>query len=172
MNVKKLWIAGLLGMLLVASLAGEAGARDRATVSARKYITVPAAHFNPSEDGLDWFNYGHQLNLSSGSNKAFTAPLVFPGSGPVIVRKITLYANDTNGAGDVGVVLFKMNPGAGGETEMAWAESSGRVSGIREFSDTSVTYATIQRTHGTYLWLYFDASSSLSVTGVKIVYTD
>ena len=173
-NVKKLWIAVLLGMLLVLSLAGETGARDRAAVSARKYVTIAGGHFQPIQDGCDWWNNGNFVKLSSSASPItdFVAPVVFPGSGPVIVRKITLYADDNVAIHDVVVSLYKLNPAGGTGIEMASASSAGNALGIREFSDTSITYATIQRTHGVYLYLSFDASSSLLVTGVKIAYTD
>jgi hypothetical protein len=72
----------------------------------------------------------------------------------------------------VNVRLYKTNPGAGTEIAMARAESTGSASGIREFSDTTITWATIQRAHGAYLWLEFPSSSNLEVYGVKIAYTD
>jgi hypothetical protein len=172
MNVKKLWIAVLLGMLLVLSLAGEAGARDRAAVSARKYITIPAGHFHPLQDGYDWANYGSNIYLVSGSHGSFLAPVVFPGSGPVTVRKVILYAKDNNVTHDLSVTLYKTNPVTGSDTNMANTWSGEYSPDIREFTDTTITYATIQRTHGAYLRLYFDAYADLTVYGVKIAYTD
>ena len=174
MTVKKLWIAALLAMLLVMGLAGEAGARERTAVSAWKYVTVSAAHFHPPEEGLDWYNYGRGIHLVSGGGGDLIADVVFPGSGPVTVKKVILYAYDFTSSFNVSVQLFKTNPLTGGETAMALAESSGAsTTDAREFSDTTITYATIQRTHGAYLRLHFDASgNSLQVYGVKIAYVD
>ena len=174
MNVRKLWPAVILGVLLVMSLAGEAGARERTAVNLRKYITIPAAHFNPNQDGLDWYNEGRRLYLDAAANYGtFIAPVVFPGSGPVTIRKITLYAYDNNGAEDIGATLYKTSPSTGAETEMACARSTGAsTTNPREFSDITITYATIQRTHGVYLAVYFPARSNLEMFGVKIAYVD
>ena len=139
----------------------------------RKYITIPAAHFHPSEDGYDYYNYGRYLYFESGIGGDFIAPVVFPGSGPVTVRKVTLYGYDNNASTYLSVDLFKTNPSAGSKISIARVETSGASStGPREFSTTSMTYATIQRTHGAYLWLDFNGSSGLSVEAVKIAYTD
>ena len=84
----------------------------------RKYVTVPAAHFHPVEDGLDWFNNGAYMFVSAGSGD-FLAPVVFPGSGPVTVRKIILYAYGNNASVDVGVQLNKSMPATGNHIPMA-----------------------------------------------------
>lgn len=172
MCIKKLWIAVLLGMVLVAGLAGEVGARDRAAVSARKYVTIPAGHFSPNQDGSDWYNNGDYITLGSGSSGSFIAPVVFPGSGPVTVKKLILYAYDTSGTVDISVGLYKTNPSADTKAQMAMANSDGAVPAVREFSDTSITYATIQRSHGVYLRLALGAPALHKVYGVKIAYTD
>ena len=173
MNIKKLWIEVLLGMVLVLSLAGEAGARDRAAVSQREYITIPAAAFQPSREGFSTSFNGSYLWLHSPSMGAsFLAPVVFPGSSPVVVRKVILYAEDNHWS-SVGVTLEKANPGGGTPVAMASAQTTGSASGVREFSDTSITYATVQRTHLIYLRLLFYAAGeqSLRVRAVKIAYT-
>ena len=173
MNGKKVRTAVVLGVLLVLVLGGEAGARERAAVSARKYVTIPGGHFHPNGDGYDWHSDGRYIEVNSGSNVVFIAPVVFPGSGPVTVRKVTLYARDNNASSDVGVSLYKTNPLTGGETAMASAWSSGAsATDPREFSTTDITYATIQRAHGAYLWLRFTSSSDLRGYAVKIAYTD
>ena len=162
MNGRKLRTAVVLGVLLVLVLGGEVGARDRAAVSAWKYVTIPAGHFHPVEAGYDWWNNGNLISLYSGSSAFFTAPVVFPGSGPVIVKKVILYAHDNSITGNVGVNLYKTNPLTGGETEMAYAQSALNSSiDPRVFSDATITYAKIQRTHGAYLWLGIDDSSGL-----------
>ena len=173
MYIKKLWIAVLVGMLLVLSLAGEAGARERAAVSAWKYVTVPAGWFHPTDDGYDWNNNGVSIEVNSGA-AWFIAPVVFPGSGAVTVKKVTLYAYDNNGTDDVNVRLYKTNPYTGTETNMARAESSGASTTVpRVFSDNTIVGPMIVRSRGAYLWLQFPASSSsLTVYGVKIAYVD
>ena len=55
---------------------------------------------------------------------------------------------------------------------MAHARHAEYSPAIRGFSDTTITYATIRRTHGAYLWLCFDAYASLDVDGVKIAFVD
>ena len=171
MYIRKLWIAALLAMLLVANLAGEAGARERAVVSARKYVTIPAGHFHTHRDGTDWYNYGDYMEVNSGTGH-FVAPVVFPGSGPVTVKKVILYAYDNNVIHDVQLFLHKTTPASGGDTEMAYVYStSASATDPREFSDTTITYATIQRTHGAYLYLQITDAWYLRVYGVKIAYT-
>ena len=172
MNVKKLWIAVLLAMLLVASLAGEAGARERTAVSAWEYVTVPAAWFHPTEDGTDWSNAGHRIYVNSGTG-SFIAPVMFPGSRPVIVKKVILYAYDNNAGANVPVTLYKTNPYAGTDVDIAYAQSALNSSvNPRVFSDVTITYAKIQRTQGAHLWLDINGSTDLAVYGVKIVYID
>ena len=91
----------------------------------------------------------------------------------MVVKKLTLYAYDNNGGEDIGATLYKTSPSTGGETEMAYARSTNAAAtNPREFSDTSITFATIQRTHGVYLAVYFPARSNLEMFGVKIAYVD
>lgn len=154
-------------------LGGEAGARDRAAVNAWKYVTIPAGWFHPVADGYDWNNNGNYIYLNSGSSAAFSAPVVFPGPGPVTVKKVILYAYDNNSGANVDVTLYKTNPLTGGETNMAYAQSALNSSvDPRVFSDATITHAKIQRTQGAYLWISFGGSSNLWVYAVKIAYTD
>ena len=171
MNVKKLWIAVLVGMLLVLSLAGEAGARESAAVSAWKYVTIPAGHFHPIQDGYDWYNAGLSIRVSSGTG-TFTAPVVFPGFGSVTVKKVILFTYDQNGTDDVSVSLYKTRPDSGTEVRIARAESSGSAPGVRAFSNATIMGATVYRSRGTYLWLNIPSSSNLEVYAVKIAYVD
>jgi hypothetical protein len=136
-------------------------------------VTIPAGHFHAQRDGLDWYNDGRYLYLASGSNGTFIAPVVFPGSGPVTVKKVILYAYDNSITGNVDVTLYKTNPLTGGETDMAYTQSALNSSvDPRVFTDTTITYAKIQRTHGAYLWLGIGGSADLRVYGVRIAYVD
>ena len=169
MNVKKLWIAVLVGMLLVLSLAGEAGARERAAVSAWKYVTVPAGHFIPTTDSWAYSNNGYYLT----GDGNFTAPVVFPGSGQVIVKKVILFAVDNTVGADVDVTLYKTDPAAGVEVSVASAASIGNESGIRTFKNSTIKQATITRSRGAYLWLSFDVDNhNLRAYAVKVAYVD
>ena len=170
MHIKKLWIAVLLGMLLVLSLVGEAGARDRAAVSAWKYVTVPAAAFHPMDSGSAWWNYGSNIQAVGPSQVAFVAPVIFPGLGAVTVKKVILYAHDSNSSYNARVRMWKTNPATGSEALMADAKSYGALPGIRAFSDTTITHATIHRQRGAYLLL--NLQGTLVAYSVKVAYTD
>ena len=54
------------------------------------------------------------------------------------MRKVTRYTYDDNGADYISVSLYKTTPATGGETWLAYVESTGSSSGIREFSDTTI----------------------------------
>jgi hypothetical protein len=73
----------------------------------------------------------------------------------------------------VGATLYKTSPYNDGETEMAYAKSNG-ASGTssREFSDVTITYATIRPHHGVYVAVYFPVRANLEMYGVKIAYVD
>lgn len=103
------------------SLAGEAGAR--AAVSARKYITIPAAYFNPIGDGFHWYNNGDRIYLIADTNVVFAAPVVFPGSGPVSVKKVILYTYDNNDTEEISLNLYKSNPATDSEQLIASVQS-------------------------------------------------
>ena len=134
-------------------------------------MTVPAGHFHPTQAVSNWHNGGYSLTLTSGA-VLFTAPVVFPGSGPVTVKKVILYAYDNNSEANTSVTLYKTNPLAGDENGMSVVQSALHSStDPRVFSDNTITYATIQRSHGAYLWLSINGTN-ITVYGVKIAYVD
>ena len=134
-------------------------------------MTVPAANFHPIDDGTDWSNSGYRIYMNSGTG-SFTTPVEFPGSGPVVVKKVILYAWDNSTGASADVTFYKARPETGSEVDLATVQGGLNAASIRAFSSTTITYAKIQRIHGPDLWLNTDGSSVLSVYGVKIACVD
>lgn len=157
----------VLAALLVATMVGVVWARPSRGAQAAdivRKVTIPAAFFIPSEDGLDWFNDG-----ALSGNGAFTAPVIFPTLSAVTVKKVTLSVEDHNGTADACVTLKRASPKNLSQVSMATACSSGSWGGPVNFDDDTIDYATVWPAHGPFLWLELDGTSIL-VYGVTIEY--
>lgn len=167
-EIKKWWVAVLLGLLLMATLVGVMFARPgaRPNAGASKTLTVPAAAFVPIKDDMDWYNNGSYIQLDSGTG-VFIASVQFPGR--VTVESITLYAYDNNGSAQVCAYLFRSTPPTGNEESMAGVCSTGASdTDPRLFTTTLISPNRVTRRHGVYLEIMFYGSSDLRVYGVKI----
>lgn len=170
-KIKKMLMPVLLGSLLVAILVGVAGAsrNDRPLASPGTKLTIPAAYFHPVNDDCDYENSGVYLYLISGTC-TFTAPVFFPGK--VRVNSITLYAYDNNASHDIGVNLYRTVPHKVTEKLMGFASTNGSSPTLpRVFTDSSLAFNPVRRTHGAYLWLTIGDNDSLDFYGVRIDYT-
>lgn len=105
-KVKMLWMPVLLGILLMATLVGVAGAkpsaRPEASPQLQDWMTSPY-HCIPLRDNVDW-EYG-QFGLDCMTATCyFYCPLKPPNDGLIRVQRLAMYARD-NGAGQINVTL-------------------------------------------------------------------
>ena len=182
-KTKKSWIALLLGGLLLATLAGAVWARPQGRPAAHGTaykldrpkahhggfhytVTIPAAHFHPMIDGLNWLNNGDYIRMDSGSGWFTAAVPMLPGNRTV--ESVTMYVMDNNGAAQASVTLYRTKTD-GTRQGMAYIATTGSSGSIRSFSDTSISPSTIWGGHGAYLYLVIGATD-ISVYAVQIKY--
>jgi hypothetical protein len=173
-RVKNWWLPMLLGAVLMATLVSVAGARpaDRPMAAISRRITIPAGHFIPADHNVTWYNGG--FTLQSDSDKSlewFSAPVVFPTGQSVVVESVTLYAYDNNSLYDLCLWLYRTDPTAGNEVEMAEACSTGwMITNPRHFTDSSIANNPVKHGKGVYLYLNIEDDTDLKVYGVRIQY--
>ena len=168
-QVKKSWIAALVGALLMATLVGVVWARPNGRPEASpawKVLTVSAADCIPALDGNDWDNWGRFLRCDSGICY-FTCPVPLPPE-TVRVKKFEMYAHD-EGPLNITSRLHRPYPLAGNALKMADANSSGSSSGVRTFTDTTIANNPVRPRHGTYVWLKVP-TGSYEVYGFRVCY--
>lgn len=170
-KIKRSWMAVVMGVVLVATLVGVVWARPHDTPQAQditRKITIPGAFFHPFEDGIAWHNDGRYIRLSSGQG-VFTAPVIFPCLPSVTVERLIVYAEDTNGSGNVCASLYRTRPQHGDEKKMGEACSSGTTSGVQPFTDSNISPNVVWPSHGAYVWLDIDGTG-IYVHAVRVEY--
>lgn len=182
-KLRTLWTPLLLGVLLLATLAGVASARPSARPLQQPWrvLTVPVQNCIPQEETVD---YRHQSNalLCETASCLFFCSLDFPAAGEqavgaVNVKRLTLYAYDSDiGAGwFVSASLVKSyGPSAGGNTTLATASTIGPPSAStadpQTVMDTSIVDNPIYRVQGNFLTMYI-GDTTLKAYAVHIHYT-
>jgi hypothetical protein len=173
---KKLSIAVLSGVLLIALMVGVAGAGVKSRTSGALgpvgYITVPAAAFSPREETIKWYNAGHYIVNESGFGAVFyTGPIVFPYAGEVKITGISLWAEDNDSGEEACVWVIRHVLSTGAKEDMGSVCSTGSTSGVRKFSDTSISPNKVNpRSYGCYLSLAIGESTDIGVFAVRISY--
>jgi hypothetical protein len=176
-RVRKLWISVLLGVLLIAAMVGVAGAgrnnRPHGALGPTAYITVPAAAFNPVQEGANWYNYGYYLLNESPSSWDFLAgPIVFPHSGTVQITEIVLVAVDNDGAASAEVCAWVVRSSfSGGSDQMGSVCSTGSAPDLRHFKTTSISPARVNpKWHGCYVKVRLGPTVAVGAASVRIAY--
>ena len=173
-QVKKSWIAVLLGALLMGVLVGAVwarpGGRPRAAATTKK-MTIPAGAFHPVDEGYEFYNDGSWITAdTAGAN--FATHVVFPGGGDrFTVEKLTLYAYDKAMPANICVYLYRTNPTNGTESLMASKCSSGSSStDPRSFTTTNINPSLATTPRGLYVLLEIEDATNLDAYGVRIYY--
>ena len=167
-----LLVAVLLLAVTVATLVSAGATEPRAKAApeprTRHNLTIPAAHFHPTDDNADYHNLGQWLRMVTGAG-SFYAPVSFPYPG-VTVRKITMFVLDNDAADNICLGLHRAVPRGFSEIQMAFVCSQGASNADRTFSDITVSPKLLTGLHGPYLWLSMPAGSA-RFYGMTIVYT-
>lgn len=175
-QVKRWWVAVLLGVFLGATLVGVVLARPanspRAveTVASTRKITIPLGAFHPNDHHAMYYIRPDYIQ-SAGGTVRFKAPVVFPTHKPVVVEKIILYAYDNNELKDVCVYLDRTNPAKGAYVRIGEVCSKSKSnSKVRTFTDSTISPNLVRRAHGIHLHLSLHEADYLKVYGVRILY--
>ena len=170
-EVKKSWMAVVMGVILVGTLVGVVWARPNDRPEAQditRKITVPAGFFHAAIDGIDWVNLGPYIKMTSGPG-IFTAPVVFPCLPSVTVERLTLYVEDNNSSWNACAALERTRPQQGDQAQMAHVCSNGTTTGVQPFTDGSISPDVVWPSHGVYAWINIDGTS-IYVHAVRIEY--
>jgi hypothetical protein len=131
-----------------------------------KYLMIPAAAFNVSLDGTDYYNIGYKLGLSSGSGLFVTPVYLPPGAR---IRMIKFYAYDANPNSSLCAYLYETHPKTGTQSFIGQLVctkgSSGYQQPIKYFSHYVKWY------YGYYIKLEYKTSANLDACAVMIKYT-
>jgi hypothetical protein len=147
-----------------ATVTRQASAAPRAAV-VTKYLMIPAAAFNISIDGKDYYNHGYVLGSSSGSG-IFIAPVYLPPGARI--RLIKLFASDINADFNLCATLDESHPKSGTTTQVkqvCTTGSSGKQQPIKYLSHYVKWY------YGYFIWLNIPTSANLKTYAVMLKYT-
>jgi hypothetical protein len=177
-KARKLWVPVLLGVLLIALMVGVAGAgtsnRPSGALGPTAYITVPGAAFNPSQDEVEWYNYGQWIRNDSLSDYRFYAgPIVFPYAGTVQIKQVVLVAYDNNPGtnAEACATLYKNAFMTGAEQAMASVCSTGSDPAVRRFATTAISPNQVNpKWAGCYVCLMLRAGTEIQAYAVRIAY--
>jgi hypothetical protein len=177
-KLNTLWIPVLLGVLLLATLVGVAGAKPdaRPLQQAWRLLALSPSDCVPQSSGISgWWNNGDYIECPAGSPCGFMCPVHFPAAGEqsvgaVHVKRVTLYIRDLV-AGDVAVELWKNHAPTGVQAQMAGAKSFGScLVDPCMLMDTSIVWNPVYRNQGPYLYIGMP-SVGHRVSGAYIHYT-
>jgi len=172
--VKRLWIPVLVA-LLVAVLVGAVGVTAAEPRATSRTVTIPAAAFTPQDDdlaGVGYENLGYQMTVvGPAASGYFIAPLFFEAP-EVKIKKMVLFAYD-NGGGSVCVELSRSTPASGNRQDMGEVCSTGAATGVRSFTEKTISPRNVAGWHGPYLELYIPGvySNGYQFYAVRITYT-
>jgi hypothetical protein len=147
-----------------ANVTRKASAAPRAAV-VTKYLMIPAAAFNATDDRLEYYNSGSELHLRSGSGD-FAAPVYLPAGARI--RIIKLLANDGNTSSNFCAYLVETHPKSGNAIfidHVCTTGSSGKQQPVKYISHYVKWY------YGYTIWLTYPASISLDTYAVMLRYT-
>ncbi|MFH1331642.1 MAG: hypothetical protein ABIJ48_13510, partial [Actinomycetota bacterium] len=154
--------------LLVAMLIGPGvvtAAEPRATTGK---IMIPAAAFIPTNDNWNYANNGSMLFTVSGSG-IFTAPLTFPV--PVVnIRRITLYAWDNSGTGQVCATVYRAYPPTAGQLNLGGV-CTGDSTAVPQVVSTTVISPRRVNTAVTGPYLNVYIADGTTFYGVSVLYS-
>jgi hypothetical protein len=143
--------------------------------ASKGYLSIPAAAFEPFEDGYGYNNMGALLAHYSGPAVTgwYLAPVQLPQG--ATVTKLTSYFYDDSTTDDI-LARLQRSDMAGNFYEMANADSSGYSAGYGNRSDTTITNPVIDNSQNTY-WVVWDippyeVTGSASGKGVLIEYNN
>ncbi|MCL5257577.1 MAG: hypothetical protein M1319_07255 [Chloroflexi bacterium] len=141
-----------------------AGAELQATATLHT-LSIPTASFVPQTKNVDWLNSGNDIKLQSGSG-ALLAPVSLPQG--AIVQKMVVFGYRSSAGGSFSLNFQKMAFSTATVKNLGGALSTDVIGTQKR----PVTYSnvTIDNTLNTYyLYLYLNGTS-VSVSGVKIIY--
>jgi hypothetical protein len=127
---------------------------------------VPA---QPANTGLDCYIGWHLYNYSGATYRHFFAPVHLP-QGAQVTSVVVYYEDDSTGY--ISVELERRNMYSLTVQEMADWDTTGDVSGLRNYKIQPILYWTINNEGYVYfVYLYFsDTGSDLTIYGIKINY--
>jgi hypothetical protein len=174
-KLKRLWMPALLGILLMATVAGAASARPdaRPVEQGWRVLTVPSTSCIPHEPTPSWSHWGDRVECAS-DDCQFACVVNFPAAGEqavgaVYVKRVTMYAFDNGVASYAVVRLAKAYPPTGAKAQMAWAQSIGSTDDPQTVMDTSIINNPVYRVQGPFIWITIHAGAK--AYGAYIHYT-
>jgi hypothetical protein len=175
-SLKRLSIPVLLGVLLIATVAGVASARPNARPLQQPWrvLTIPTSHCSADSDDDDFDHSGPSIACDSGTCN-FVCPAHFPAAGEqavgaVNVKRVTMYVHDNWIAEGAMVTLIKSYPPTGAFAIMALATSVDSPANPQTVMDTIIDNNPVWRTQGPTIWLMV-GSPNVEVYGVFVHYT-
>jgi hypothetical protein len=131
------------------------------------YLSIPAADFQPSEDGYNYLVDTTAVQNFSSATEHFIAPVHLPHG--ATITKLTFYWVD-NSSSNGNLAMYSNNLQMT-QTEMATADSNGQSTAPGSSQDTSIVYAQVDnRLRTYYLWLTLPDSNVYGI-GAVIEYT-
>ena len=120
-GLKNNWRSVLLGSLLTLVLLGLGGrsADVSAQATGRRQLIIPAAHFYPVDNTVQYENAGASLVSKDTGPIKFLAPVQFVVPYYATVEKLELMAFDNTNAGRIRVWLYKTKPAIWSQDDMA-----------------------------------------------------
>ena len=139
-EVKKSWMAVVMGVILVGTLVGVVWARPNDRPEAQditRKVTLTGADFVPVDDTDDWYIDGPDVFCESG-NCVFSAPVVFPCLPSVTVERIKLHVWDNNFGGNASAQLYRAHPPTATHVWLGKAESPAGIVGLQTYTSDPI----------------------------------
>ena len=150
-------------------VGGSLVSTDEAAAATQQTLRIPAAAFEPINQGVAYWNSGLNIRYTGSGTSIFVAPVTLQGN-LATVHSVRLHYYD-NGPDEICAFVFRPNLKAGGEKKMSSMCTKNAVDDRRTKIDTTIKYQTVGSDNAAYVWLTLPAGSLYGVGGVTIVYT-
>jgi len=166
-------IAVMLAAVAVNAPSHDAAAKSESRLTVHR-VTIPAAHFIPAIDGMDYSNLGGELWMASDMPGAFTAPIpyTYDGTDYIFITRVELLVFDFDSAGEVCLEVWRAEPGDAGDSFMG-SDCSGWVGTSGMDPQSIMIYPGTRRVNAgqrAYLNLFL-SSGDLDFYAVRVTYT-
>jgi hypothetical protein len=157
-------------VVLVVALFPAANVTQRASAAPRaavvtKYLMIPAAAFNVTTGGRDYYNLGNVVYYQVGGG-GFVAPVYLPAGARI--RTIKLFAADVNSTERICADLYETHPKGSGETMLKEVCTTGSGGSQQPYKNLSYY---VKWYYGYYIMLWYTTSGGLETYAVMLKYT-
>ena len=169
-QVKKSWMAVVMGALLLGTLVGVVWARPHERPQSQditRKVNLTGGEFIPGDEAQSWYNNGNVIQCDSGIC-FFIAPVVFPCLPSVTVERFILYAEDNHASANATASLHRVYMPTKKDVFLGQVLTPSGTAGYQPWSSGAIN-KTVWPSQRAYIYLWI-GGPNIEVYGVTVEY--